>query len=117
MTALLAEVGYYEPWWVQILKALLIFAVLFQLVPIAPSDRDAAVDAEQAVATATARRDAAALKTQRAERLFKDGSGSRRALEEAQAELAVAEADLTAARGRVALASRSRSSAGGIVIE
>jgi NADH-quinone oxidoreductase subunit H len=32
--ALIAEVGFYEPWWIQILKALLIFAVLFQLVPI-----------------------------------------------------------------------------------
>jgi len=30
-----AEVGYYEPWWAQILKALVIFAVVFQLVPIA----------------------------------------------------------------------------------
>jgi NADH-quinone oxidoreductase subunit H len=34
MTAVIAEVGFYEPWWIQILKALLIFAVLFQLVPI-----------------------------------------------------------------------------------
>ena len=30
-----AEVGFYEPWWVQILKALVIFAVIFQLVPVA----------------------------------------------------------------------------------
>jgi NADH-quinone oxidoreductase subunit H len=30
----LAEVGYYEDWWIQILKALVIFAVVFQLVPI-----------------------------------------------------------------------------------
>ena len=30
-----AEVGYAEPWWAQILKALVIFAVVFQLVPIA----------------------------------------------------------------------------------
>jgi NADH-quinone oxidoreductase subunit H len=29
-----AEVGFYESWWVQILKALVIFAVVFQLVPI-----------------------------------------------------------------------------------
>jgi NADH-quinone oxidoreductase subunit H len=29
-----AEVGYAEPWWAQILKAILIFAVVFQLVPI-----------------------------------------------------------------------------------
>jgi NADH-quinone oxidoreductase subunit H len=31
----LGEVGYYEDWWIQILKALVIFAVVFQLVPIA----------------------------------------------------------------------------------
>ena len=30
----LAEVGYYEAWWIQLLKALLIFAVVFQLVPV-----------------------------------------------------------------------------------
>jgi NADH-quinone oxidoreductase subunit H len=29
-----AEVGYAEPWWAQLLKALVIFAVVFQLVPI-----------------------------------------------------------------------------------
>ena len=30
-----AEVGYYEPWWIQLLKALVIFAVVFNLVPVA----------------------------------------------------------------------------------
>lgn len=90
---------------------------LFRLVPIQPSERDAAVDAQQAVDTTTARREAAALKVQRAERLVKDGSVSRRALEEAQAELAVAEADLKAARERVALATRSGTSSGGVLIE
>jgi len=32
---LFAEVGYYEPWWAQIVKALLIFFVVFNIVPIA----------------------------------------------------------------------------------
>ena len=32
---LLAEVGYYEAWWIQLLKGVLIFAVVFNLVPIA----------------------------------------------------------------------------------
>jgi NADH-quinone oxidoreductase subunit H len=32
---LFAEVGFYEPWWAQILKALVIFFVVFNLVPIA----------------------------------------------------------------------------------
>ena len=30
----LAVVGYYEPWWIQIIKAILIFAVGLQLVPV-----------------------------------------------------------------------------------
>src|SRR5260221_1561484 len=30
----LAVVGYYEPWWIQIIKAIVIFAVALQLVPI-----------------------------------------------------------------------------------
>ena len=30
-----AEVGYYEPWWIQILKALVIFGVVFNFVPVA----------------------------------------------------------------------------------
>ena len=30
----LAEVGYYEPWWIQILKGLVIFVAVFQLVPV-----------------------------------------------------------------------------------
>ena len=34
MSVPLAEVGYFEPWWMQILKALDIFAVGLQLVPI-----------------------------------------------------------------------------------
>jgi RND family efflux transporter MFP subunit len=90
---------------------------LFQIAPIQPSERDAAVDAQQAADTAAARRDAAALKVQRAERLVKDGSGSRRAVEEAQAELAVAEAEVKAAAGRVNLARQSGSSTGGVIIE
>jgi NADH-quinone oxidoreductase subunit H len=32
---ILAEVGYYEDWWIQLLKAVVIFAVVFQLVPVA----------------------------------------------------------------------------------
>src|ERR687892_138197 len=35
MTPLIAEVGYYEAWWIALLKGLVIFAVVFQLVPIA----------------------------------------------------------------------------------
>jgi RND family efflux transporter MFP subunit len=89
---------------------------LFRLIPIQPSERDAAVDAEQAAQTAAARREAAARRVERAERLVKDGAGSRRALEEAQAELAIAEAELKGARERAALAARSGTSEGGVAI-
>jgi NADH-quinone oxidoreductase subunit H len=34
VTGVFATVGYYEAWWIQLLKALLIFAVVFQLVPV-----------------------------------------------------------------------------------
>jgi len=34
MTAVLAVVGYYEEWWIQVLKAIVIFAVALQLVPV-----------------------------------------------------------------------------------
>jgi NADH-quinone oxidoreductase subunit H len=30
----LATVGYYEPWWIQILKAIIIFAVILQILPV-----------------------------------------------------------------------------------
>ena len=90
---------------------------LFRLVPIQPLERDAGVTAQQAVDTAVARRDVMALRVQRAERLVKDGSASRRSLEEAQGELSAAEAELKAARERVALASRGGVSSGGVVIE
>jgi cobalt-zinc-cadmium efflux system membrane fusion protein len=90
---------------------------LFRLLPIQPSDRDAHVDAQQALDTALARHAAATAKTGRAEQLLKDGAGSRRALEEARAELAIAEADAKAARDRVALTSRSRSASGGVNID
>ena len=90
---------------------------LFRLVPIQPSERDAGVAAQQALDTATVRRDLAALRVQRSERLVKDGSASRRSLEDAQADLAVAEAELRAARDRVALATRGGASSGGVAID
>ena len=34
MITVFAVVGYYEDWWIQLLKALVIFAVVFQLVPV-----------------------------------------------------------------------------------
>lgn len=91
--------------------------LLFRLVPIQPADRDAAVDARQAADTALARRLVAEQRTRRAEQLVKDGSGSRRALEEAQAELTIADAEARAAQDRVSLAVTSGASGSGIAIE
>jgi NADH-quinone oxidoreductase subunit H len=34
MSVVFAEVGYYEAWWIQLLKAVVIFAIVFQLVPV-----------------------------------------------------------------------------------
>lgn len=89
---------------------------LFRLVPLQPSERDAGVDAQQAADSAAARRDMAANRARRAEQLVRDGAGSRRALEEAQADLAIAEAELKAARERAALATQG-GAAGGVSIE
>ena len=89
---------------------------LFRLVPLQPSERDAVIDAQQAAETTAARREAAARKVQRAEQLVKDGAGSRRALEDAQAELAVAEAELKGARERATSATRGGTSESGVTI-
>jgi cobalt-zinc-cadmium efflux system membrane fusion protein len=91
--------------------------LLFHLTPLATSERESVIMARQAIDTATARREAAALKAKRAEQLLKDGAGSRRQLEEAQAELAVAEADLKAARDRRTLAGDAATTEGSVRIE
>jgi RND family efflux transporter MFP subunit len=91
--------------------------LLFRLIPLAASERDAPVASQQAIDTAIARRDAAARKAQRTEQLLKDGAASRRQVEEAQAELAVAEADLKAAQDRRTLATRSGMSEAGVRLE
>ncbi len=91
--------------------------LLFRLVPLAAAERDFPLVAQQAIDTATARREAAARKTGRAELLLKEGAGSRRQLEEAQAELAVADAELNAARGRRAQAAGSGVTDAGVRLE
>jgi multidrug resistance efflux pump len=91
--------------------------VLFRLIPLAPSERDARVDAERAAAESAARQEAAALRHRRAVELERDGAGSRRAVEEANADLKVADADLTAARDRLALADRGTGNGQGVALE
>lgn len=89
---------------------------IFRLIPLAPAERDASIDAEREVDDATARVEAATKKAARAEQLLKDGAGSRRAFEEAQTELEVARAALKAAQSRAALVRRGPVASGGMDI-
>ena len=88
--------------------------VVFTLTPLAPAERDVRIEAERTVAEAVGRQEVAAKRAERTRQLARDGSGSVRAAEEAQADLAVADAALKAARDRLALASRGVSAAGAI---
>ncbi len=85
-----------------------------RLVPLAPAERDVRIEAERAVSEAEGRQSMAAQRAERATRLAADGSGSRRAAEEAQADLVVANAALKAAQDRLALASRGVSHTGAL---
>ena len=92
-------------------------ATIFRLVPLAATERDARIETERAVSEATGRQELAAKRAERAATLAKDGSGSRRAAEEAQAELVTANAALKAARDRLALASGGVTISGAIALE
>lgn len=91
--------------------------VILTLFPLAPGERDVRIEAERAVAEAVGRQEMAGKRTERARLLAQDGAGSVRASEEAQADLAVADAALKAARDRLALASRGVSASGAIRLE
>lgn len=88
--------------------------VVFRLVPLAPAERDVRIEAERAVGEANGRQIMAAKRAQRAAQLAADGAGSRRAAEEADADLAVANAALKAAQDRLVLASRGISASGSL---
>ena len=88
--------------------------IVLTLVPLAPAERDARIEAERAVAEAVGRQEMAAKRAERARQLARDGSGSLRAAEEAQADLAVADAALKAARDRLALVARGVTPSGAI---
>lgn len=88
--------------------------VLMTLVPLAPAERDVRIEAERAAAEAQGRYDMAAKRAERAKQLVKDGSGSQRAAEEAQADLVAAEAAWKAAKDRLALASQQVSASGSL---
>jgi RND family efflux transporter MFP subunit len=74
---------------------------LFRLVPSIPPERDLHVQIEREIETARARVEAAQLKVKRAEQLVRDQAGSEKAAEQVREELAIAEADLKAARARL----------------
>lgn len=80
---------------------------LFRIVPLLPAERDLRINAERDASGAAATVEAARKKVARAEQLLDDGSGSRRALEEARAELGNAEAAVTAGEQRLAVVNRS----------
>jgi RND family efflux transporter MFP subunit len=90
---------------------------IFRLVALAPAERDVSIEAERAVNEATGRQALAAQRVERASRMAADGSGSRRAAEEAQADLVVANAALKAAHDRLALAARGVSAAGALALD
>ncbi len=80
---------------------------LFRIIPLLPAERDLRINAERDAEAATATVDAARKKVARAEQLLADGSGSRRAVEEARAELGNAEAAMKAAQERMSVVNRS----------
>lgn len=80
---------------------------LFRIVPLLPAERDLRINAQRDVEAAAATVDAARSKLARAEQLLADGSGSRRAVEEARSELGSAEAAVKAAEERLSIVNRS----------
>lgn len=90
---------------------------VFRLVALSPGDRDARIEAERLASEAEGRHEMAARRVERATLLVKDGSGSQRAVEEAQADLVAAAAALKAARDRLAIAARQMSTSGSIALD
>jgi RND family efflux transporter MFP subunit len=82
--------------------------VLYRIVPLLPADRDLRINAERDLAAARAALQAAQQRLTRAETLLKDGSGSRRAAEEARADMLTSQATLDAAQERVGVVNRSQ---------
>jgi RND family efflux transporter MFP subunit len=80
---------------------------LMTITPLVPAERDQRIDAQRAVTTAEAEELAARQRLERLEQLLKDGAASMRSVEEARAQHQVATAALTAARERLAGASKN----------
>jgi RND family efflux transporter MFP subunit len=91
--------------------------VVLTLLPLAPTERDVRIEAERAVREAEGRQEMAAKRAERARQLARDGAGSQRAAEEAQADAVAADAALKAARDRLALASRTVNASGAVALQ
>jgi RND family efflux transporter MFP subunit len=89
---------------------------LMAIAPLAPAERDQRIDARRAVAASEAEELAARQRLQRLEQLLKDGAASVRGVEEARTQHQVAAAALTAARERLAVASKNPVGAQGELI-
>jgi RND family efflux transporter MFP subunit len=80
--------------------------LIFEIVPLQQTERDVRAEAERALQEADARLTQTTQRAQRLEQLLKEGSTSVRAVEEAQADRAVAAAAADAARKRLDSVSR-----------
>lgn len=89
---------------------------LMTIAPLVSADRDQRIEAQRAVTGAEAEELAARQRLQRLEQLLKDGAASMRSVEEARAQHQVTAAALTAARERLAGASRNPVGAQGELI-
>ncbi len=89
---------------------------LMTIAPLVATERDQRIEAQRAVTAAEAEALAASQRLERLEQLLKDGAASVRSVEEARAQRQVAEAALTAARDRLAGASRNPVGAQGELI-
>ena len=91
--------------------------VLFRLVPLQAGIGDLRINAERDVAAARAAHEASRRRAERAETLLKDGSGSRRAFEEARTDLETAQATLQAATERLAVIKSHVTQANELVVQ
>lgn len=86
------------------------------LIPFAPAERDVRIEAERMLTEAEGRQDMMRKRVERAAQLVQDGSGSRRAVEEAEADVVVADAAVRAARERLALAAKGVTVSGAVIL-
>ena len=89
---------------------------IFRLVPLVAGERDQRIEAQRAVAEAEAQAQVVRQRLDRLVQLLEDGAASQRAVEEAQAEDAVAVATLEASRARLGVASQNAISAEGEIV-